>query len=179
MQDRARCTASGQCEPGQEGGVPCCDSSRELCVGPRVHRVCLSVHLPKARRSPASPTGACTCAPALFTRAPQSTGHLVHASVQGAGVRAHQLCAACTCISCLQPAGKQFCFLSFFKRAGEGREQMTSAWEDQLGAGCCTGGATGTVEVVGEAIPGMQLEGGIPAGSACWAGQVSACGSSK
>ena len=48
---------------------------------------------------------------------------------------------------CLQPVGKQFCFLFspfffcffffvfLFKRAEEGREKMTNAQEDQLGSG--------------------------------------------
>lgn len=42
---------------------------------------------------------------------------------------------------CLQPVGKQFCFLFWvvflvflFKRGGEGREKMTSTQEDQLGS---------------------------------------------
>lgn len=36
---------------------------------------------------------------------------------------------------CLQPVGKWFCFLSLFKRGGEGREKTTSAREGQPGSG--------------------------------------------
>lgn len=118
---------------GRHGGSQGQASSPAVCPS-----VCLSVPRPPAGRAGgAAPHLEVHPAPLLFSFLPfKGPGS---SSVRVCGALGFELISfvqpAPASHLCLQPVGKWFCFLSLFKRGGEGREKTTSAREGQPGSG--------------------------------------------